>query len=258
MAVVYKITSPSGKIYIGSTINVNQRFNRYKNLLCKPQRRLYNSLLKYGSEYHTFEIIEQCDEKEMFKLELKHGIFYKVLGENGLNCVLPKHDSLVYSETRAKEASCSPERREKARLASTGRKHSDEAKRKVSEANKGVKKPEGFSEKLKQIALNRPPVSEETREKLSLAGLGRKHSDSTLDKMKKPKSEEWKAKNRKPKSSNVNYMGEKNNSSRQIIDIKNGITYVSIKDAAEKLNVSIYFIKKLINEKEPYLKFLTN
>lgn len=40
---IYKITSPSGRIYIGSSKNIRRRFYSYKNLHCKDQPKLYNS-----------------------------------------------------------------------------------------------------------------------------------------------------------------------------------------------------------------------
>lgn len=258
MAIIYKITSPTDKIYIGSTINVKKRWNKYKNLNCKPQKRLYNSLLKYGSDSHIFEIIEECEESEMFKLELKYGILYEVLGENGLNCQLPKADDLIYSKTRAKEASCSPERREKARLSGLGRTHSQVSKDKISAAKKGIKRSDEFKEKMRQIALNRPPVSEETKNKISVSSSNRVHSEQTKVKMRKPKTEEWKEKNRKPKSNTVNYTGKNNHQSRSIINITNNTVYVSITDACNQLQKSVYDIKKIIKDENGFLKFYNN
>ena len=57
---IYKITSPSNKVYIGSSNNIQRRFLNYKYYQCKQQIRLYNSLKKYGVENHKFEIIEEC------------------------------------------------------------------------------------------------------------------------------------------------------------------------------------------------------
>lgn len=59
---IYKITSPSGSIYIGQSIDIKKRKNRYKNLSCKVQPILYSSLLKYGWENHKFEILQEFNE----------------------------------------------------------------------------------------------------------------------------------------------------------------------------------------------------
>ena len=61
MVGIYKITSPSSKIYIGQTNNFKKRFEVYKNKRCFSQPRLYSSFLKYGVENHKIEIIEKCD-----------------------------------------------------------------------------------------------------------------------------------------------------------------------------------------------------
>lgn len=70
---IYKITSPTGKIYIGQSVNIKNRFKQYKyisnNKIIGP--KLYNSLKKHGFENHQFEIIEECiieqlNEKEIY------------------------------------------------------------------------------------------------------------------------------------------------------------------------------------------------
>jgi len=54
---VYKITSPSNKVYIGITKNIIRRFKEYKSLRCKSQILIYNSLKKYGWDSHIKEIL---------------------------------------------------------------------------------------------------------------------------------------------------------------------------------------------------------
>ena len=56
---IYKITSPSNKVYIGQSRNISKRINNYSNLNCKKQRKLYNSLKFYGWENHIFSIISE-------------------------------------------------------------------------------------------------------------------------------------------------------------------------------------------------------
>jgi len=62
---IYKITSPSKKIYIGQSIDIEKRFKYYLNLNCKKQTKLYNSLKKYGYKKHFFEVIEICKITEL-------------------------------------------------------------------------------------------------------------------------------------------------------------------------------------------------
>ena len=71
---IYKITSPSNRIYIGQSTQIDYRWNQYK--YCNNTYNNYNplinrSFLKYGWENHKFEIIEECDinildEREIF------------------------------------------------------------------------------------------------------------------------------------------------------------------------------------------------
>jgi len=101
---IYKITSIKNKIYIGSTYNIKKRLNDYKNLYCKKQTKLYNSLKKYGFENHKFEIIENCFQNNRNERESFWGKFYDVLGKNGLNLSLPKQKNYpsCSEETKAK------------------------------------------------------------------------------------------------------------------------------------------------------------
>jgi len=87
---IYKITSPTGKIYIGESKNINNRKNGYKNSGCKAQPRLNYSINKYGWDKHVFEIIEECDILDLKCKERYWQDFYDVTGKNGLNCTLTK------------------------------------------------------------------------------------------------------------------------------------------------------------------------
>jgi group I intron endonuclease len=90
MVGIYKITSPSGKIYIGQSVDIERRFSMYKRLhQCKFQPKLYYSLRKYGTENHIFEVIEDCDIELLNERERYYQDFYDVLN-GGLNCVLTK------------------------------------------------------------------------------------------------------------------------------------------------------------------------
>lgn len=62
---IYKITSPSGKIYIGQSNNIFRRKWEYASKKCCDQPKLYNSIIKYGWENHNFEIIYECNENEL-------------------------------------------------------------------------------------------------------------------------------------------------------------------------------------------------
>jgi len=74
---IYKITSPSNKIYIGQSINIKRRFNQYR-LLDKSSigPKLYNSLKKHGPKNHKFEILEECYVQELNGKEVHYKLEY--------------------------------------------------------------------------------------------------------------------------------------------------------------------------------------
>src|SRR3990167_3079756 len=68
---VYKITSPSGRVYIGQTMDYYRRLNVYKNPdRIKTQQRLRNSIKKHGWHAHKFEILEKCDRLIIHEREI--------------------------------------------------------------------------------------------------------------------------------------------------------------------------------------------
>lgn len=86
MVTIYKITSPSGRIYIGQASNYRRRQVEYKRNKCKAQTLLYNSLIKYGYAAHSFEVVEittkeLADEREIYWI--KHFDCYNT--KQGLN-----------------------------------------------------------------------------------------------------------------------------------------------------------------------------
>lgn len=127
---IYKITSPTNKIYIGSSVNIFNRIKYYKSLNCKGQIKLYNSLKKYGWLKHKFEVVEYCIESELYLKERYYGEIFNVLNGNGLNLILPKVGDYkvgVSEETRKKMSNS-----KKGKLNTFyGKKHSIESREKI-------------------------------------------------------------------------------------------------------------------------------
>ncbi len=82
--VIYQIKSPSGKIYIGQTVNLYIREIHYRKLHCYKQRKIYNSLLKYGFDSHEFNVLETC-ERSLLNEREKYWINFYNSVENGMN-----------------------------------------------------------------------------------------------------------------------------------------------------------------------------
>jgi group I intron endonuclease len=103
---IYKITSPTNRVYIGSSNDISNRWCSYKNLKCLTQTKLYRSFLKHGVDNHVFEIIEECEVNQLLEKERYYGEQFFVLTKNkGLNCRLPKleeFDNCMSQETKNK------------------------------------------------------------------------------------------------------------------------------------------------------------
>jgi group I intron endonuclease len=143
--VIYKITSPTGRIYIGKAVNFAARYATYRNRLAEGQPALHNSFLKHGFESHLFEILETNHVDKLAELEIKYIEEYKSfakVNENGLNLTKGGDGSL-------------------------GRVDSEEVKGKRASSNRGTKR------------------SEETRKRMSLAAKGKSKNYSLEELEKK-------------------------------------------------------------------------
>lgn len=90
MIVIYKITNPKGKVYIGQTWNFEKRIQQYKWInQIKKQTYISRSLVKYGFEKHKIEIIKYFDDKinqDLLDNAERFYIFmYKSIGSKMMN-----------------------------------------------------------------------------------------------------------------------------------------------------------------------------
>lgn len=71
---IYKIENlVNGKVYIGQSININQRWSKHKADLRHNNHdnvHLQNSWNKYGEDSFSFEVIENCSEQELNDKEI--------------------------------------------------------------------------------------------------------------------------------------------------------------------------------------------
>lgn len=158
---IYKIISPTGKIYIGQALDIKRRQMVYKNhdSTIKSQKRLYRSLKKYGFETHTFEIIEECEIEELNCRERHWQDEFDVIGKNGLNCVLIE---------------CGDKRRE----------YTEETKQLMSERMRGDKNPMwGYKHSEEQLEKMRARKGE------NASFFGRKHTEESLEKQRQTKKD---------------------------------------------------------------------
>lgn len=174
--VLYRHTSPSGKVYIGITSNMPERRwqhgNGYKNCVV-----FYKAILKYGWDNIKHEILfTDLSEERAKRLEIDLISHYKRLNisynvTNGGDGALGR---IVSEETRAKQRAAkigkplSDEHIAKIRANAEKRRGipiSEETKRKIRKANKGKKpSPQTFTALIKYIKTH--PMSEETKKKI--------------------------------------------------------------------------------------------
>jgi group I intron endonuclease len=130
---IYKITSPTNRIYIGQSVNIEKRFKSYQRD-SSTQIRLNRSFIKYGIKNHKFEVIEECSIDLLNERERYWQDFYNVL-QVGLNCKL--------TTTKDKSGFFSDESKKKMSLKLLGNKRmlgkklSELTKKKISDTNKG-------------------------------------------------------------------------------------------------------------------------
>lgn len=139
---VYKITSPSKRVYVGSSKNIEKRFETYKKLECKSQTRIYASLLKYGVDKHEFKILVECNESELYEYEHLYSLHYSTLGPKGLNCEIPNFKDF--------KGEFSEETKNRMRLAKIGAKISKESIAKRTEKQLGMKRKESTKQKMRK------------------------------------------------------------------------------------------------------------
>lgn len=172
---IYKITSPIGKIYIGQSIELQNRMRKHRSSAKKGKIKLYDSFREYGADAHKFEIICQCEKIELDDLEKHYIKLYNSFdSEFGFNS---------RSGGRSGD-NLSKDYKEKVRQANIGKKYSDEtnSKKGIKGGNSGsFKKGNIVSEKCKQISSKRwsgsgnpkfgQPMDPAHKEKLRLANL---------------------------------------------------------------------------------------
>lgn len=138
MSGIYKITNPKGRVYVGQAIDIEKRLRDYQKAKCSSQRRLYNSFVKYGTDSHIFEVVEQCNVELLNERERYWQEYYDVLSRQGLNCKLT---------TTADKSGV----------------HCEETKKRQSKANIGKIISEEIRLKIKNTLKGRIPVNKGTK-----------------------------------------------------------------------------------------------
>jgi len=213
---IYKITSPSGKVYVGQSWNIQARKRNYKNLNCKQQRYIYGSLLKYGFDAHNFEIIQELpadiSQEILNRYESIYWSQYKNCGFEMLNLTEPGPNSKLSNDTKGYMS-----------YLRKGVPKSEHWKTKVRKP-----KPDGFGETIRNKRLG-TKLSEEIKLKIPNSHKGK--ISPLKGKKLKEKPEEVRKKIRKP-----------------VEDIGTGTVYESGIHAAKALSCTPGYIPYLVKK----------
>ena len=221
--IIYKHTSPSGKVYIGITKNSpNSRWSNGNGY--KTQQLFYRAIKKYGWNNFSHEILfENLSHDEACKKEIELIKFYKLqklsynqtdggegflgFSKPGWNKGIPCSEEMKQHLSKlAKERGISPEQRKKMIDAKRVRcyKHPQEIRDKISKFRKGMK----FSEEhIKHIH----------------------ESGTCFQKGQTP----WN-KGMSPSIETREKIGNNNPNTKKVIDIETGEIYFSVKDLIRK------------------------
>ena len=186
----------NGKKYVGQATDLKERQRKWKCLTQKyAGTAINNARKKYGIEAFGFEILKECEDDELDYWE-KYYI-------KELNTKAP----YGYNLTDGGEGM-------------TGYTHSEETRKKISDAKKGKKQSEEAKKKRSE-ALKGKHLSEEAKKKLSEAQKGEKnnmygkhHSEETKKKMSDA---------RKGKKSNMYGKNHTDEAKKKISEAKKGV-----------------------------------
>lgn len=181
MVGIYKIASPSGKVYIGQSFDVETRWKNYSTTNCH-KGRLLNSLKKYGFDKHTAEVVhalpkdvsqEVMNNYEQFYLDLyrQSGFIVMNLREAGSR---GKHsqESKIKMSLAGKGKVITEEAKKKMSLAKIGKKQKPEAVEKSAASRRGLKIPPEIVAKQSAARIG-AKRTDEMRLKMSLAQKGK-------------------------------------------------------------------------------------
>lgn len=254
--IIYKLTFPNGKSYIGQTKQeFNSYMNDYLNLSKNENYKSYNRLIykairKYGWDNVLKEILftvseEFVDDVERYFIKLYNST-NKIFGYN-------------IEDGGCKNKHLSEETRKKISIANIGKIRSEEVKKSLSKQRSG-----------ENNVMWGKCHSKETKKKLSECGIGRKHTEETKKKLsmcmmgknnpmfgkKRPdlveinRNNRGKENPRKGIPQSVEIVRKKFKSINMYNSSENFIkTFESVKQAANELNVTTGFICKLLKNK---------
>lgn len=174
---IYMLTSPSGKSYVGQTLNYQRRLREHKSSKkhnkCKA---IFYAIEKYGwDSFKKVVLHEGLTKEKANELEISVISEMNTVVPNGYNISLggagSSYEKSVETRKKISQAQIGRKQSEETKIrlsiAHTGKKLSADHVEKIRNANKGRKYSEEFSRKMSLIAYSRDKPSEATRAKMS-------------------------------------------------------------------------------------------
>jgi group I intron endonuclease len=174
----------TGMCYVGSSCRIGNRLRLHmRDVERGSNNAIHRAIRQHGVDAFDFEILERCPRE----LLLEREAFYIALLDC---CSLRGYNTLATPTTPAYDAEVSPVTRMRISQASTGRKHTDEARARIAAAHRG--KPgtmlgRKFTAEHKakiSKAHTGKKLSDETKAKIGLASRGRYFSPESRAKMR--------------------------------------------------------------------------
>ena len=210
---IYKITDQRGRIYIGSSANIEKRFQQHRKTLLNGShvnKKLRDYYKKYKESAYVYEVVEECSLDDLLKREQFYIDLLLPFYNINKSATKPpswsgkKHKEETKEKMRQwnigrkhtietlnkiKEIRSTYESREQMRINASkshgmlGKKHTAISLEKISIGNKGKTISIETREKLRYINSGKK-ASELTKEKMRLAHTGIKHSKESIEKMR--------------------------------------------------------------------------
>ena len=167
------VNKANSNSYVGSSVNLGRRLRNYYDFtfisseLTRGQSRIYNAILKHGYSNFQLEILEYCTAENAITRvssparRLKRGDY--LLEQYYINLFKPEYNINLTAGSRF-GMKLSYESRLKMSKSRQGRKHTEDTKNLISQATKGINKP-NFGK----------ITSEETKALISAARLGKSY-----------------------------------------------------------------------------------
>lgn len=142
IAHLYRLTSPSGKIYIGIAKNVRKRWQEHAySALVGSKCALHAAIRKYGFSEFKKEVLVTSTFSYVKQLEIKTIAAFNSLAPAGYNLTAGGDGTHGYAHT--------DETKRRVSAAQKGRAFSEEHRRRLSEARKGKKMSDEQKQKIR-------------------------------------------------------------------------------------------------------------